>query len=99
MADGATKEEAIKNLEVIIAEWIETAKENGRTVPEPMDALQHERAYQEYQESIQKYVQREVETAVSRVLQDIARSQNEITFLRGGLMFTNDPSERWKLGR
>ncbi len=35
MADGLTYEEALKNTEVIIDEWIETAVENGRTVPEP----------------------------------------------------------------
>ena len=35
MADGSTIEEAVKNSEVIIAEWIETAKELGREIPEP----------------------------------------------------------------
>jgi predicted RNase H-like HicB family nuclease len=35
-ADGATYKEAIKNVEVVIAEWIETAKDLGREVPEPM---------------------------------------------------------------
>ena len=35
MADGSTIEEAVKNSEVIIEEWIETAKELGRDIPEP----------------------------------------------------------------
>lgn len=35
MADGATVEEAVQNSEVIIEEWIETAKELGRDIPEP----------------------------------------------------------------
>ena len=35
MADGSTIEEAVKNSEVIIEEWIETAKELGREIPEP----------------------------------------------------------------
>ena len=34
MADGATYQEALNNVEVIIKEWIETVRELGRTVPE-----------------------------------------------------------------
>lgn len=34
-ADGATYAEALANLEIIIQEWIETAKELGRPIPEP----------------------------------------------------------------
>ena len=33
MADGATYEEALRNAETIIAEWIETAKDIGREIP------------------------------------------------------------------
>jgi len=35
MADGETVEEAIKQSEVIIKEWIETALEDGEEIPEP----------------------------------------------------------------
>ena len=35
MADGNSYEEALKNIEVIVKEWIETAKEMGRPIPEP----------------------------------------------------------------
>ena len=38
-ADGATYHEALVNLEVIIQEWIETAKELGRPIPEPKGRL------------------------------------------------------------
>lgn len=38
-ADGATYQEALANAEVIIGEWIETAKELGRPVPEPKGRL------------------------------------------------------------
>ena len=34
MADGETPQEALSNVEVIMAEWIETAKELGREIPE-----------------------------------------------------------------
>jgi predicted RNase H-like HicB family nuclease len=38
-ADGATRKEAIANAEVGIDEWIETAKELGRPIPEPKGRL------------------------------------------------------------
>ncbi|HIC92504.1 MAG TPA: type II toxin-antitoxin system HicB family antitoxin [Syntrophaceae bacterium] len=39
MADGATYEEAIRNAEVVISEWIETAKSSGREIPTPKGKL------------------------------------------------------------
>ncbi|MBI4208130.1 MAG: type II toxin-antitoxin system HicB family antitoxin [Deltaproteobacteria bacterium] len=39
MADGETYEEALENVEVVIQEWIETAEELGRPVPEPRGRL------------------------------------------------------------
>ena len=39
MADGRTYEEAVKNIHVIIDEWIETAKELGREIPAPRGRL------------------------------------------------------------
>lgn len=41
MADGKTYVEAVANAEVIIEEWIETAKELGREVPEPRGRLMY----------------------------------------------------------
>ena len=38
-ADGATYQDALANVEVIIREWIETAKEEGRPIPEPKGRL------------------------------------------------------------
>jgi predicted RNase H-like HicB family nuclease len=38
-ADGATRQEALSNVEVIIAEWMETARELGRSIPEPKGRL------------------------------------------------------------
>ena len=37
--DGATYKEALTNVEVIIKEWIETAKELGRPIPQPKGRL------------------------------------------------------------
>ena len=39
MADGATYKEALENVEVVIREWIETARELGRSIPEPRGRL------------------------------------------------------------
>ena len=41
MADGETAEEALKNVEIIISEWIETAKELGREIPQPKGRLMY----------------------------------------------------------
>lgn len=38
-ADGATHQQALQNAEVVIQEWIQTAKELGRPVPEPKGRL------------------------------------------------------------
>ena len=38
-ADGATYQEAIANAETVIREWMETAKELGRPIPEPKGRL------------------------------------------------------------
>jgi len=38
-ADGATYQEAISNAEVVIREWIETATELGRPIPQPKGRL------------------------------------------------------------
>jgi predicted RNase H-like HicB family nuclease len=38
-ADGATYQEALVNAELVIEEWIETARELGRAVPEPRGRL------------------------------------------------------------
>ena len=34
-ADGSTRQEALANVEIVTEEWIETAKDVGRPIPEP----------------------------------------------------------------
>ena len=41
MSDGETYEEALKNIQLIISEWIDTAKELGREIPEPKGKLMY----------------------------------------------------------
>ena len=38
-ADGETYQDAVKNAEIVIQEWIETAQELGRSIPEPKGRL------------------------------------------------------------
>jgi predicted RNase H-like HicB family nuclease len=38
-ADGKSYQEALQNVEIIMQEWIETAKELGRNIPEPEQRL------------------------------------------------------------
>jgi predicted RNase H-like HicB family nuclease len=39
MADGQTYQEALNNVEAVIQEWIDTARELGRPIPEPKGRL------------------------------------------------------------
>lgn len=38
-ADGETYEQALANVQTVIEEWIETANELGRSIPEPRGRL------------------------------------------------------------
>ena len=38
-ADGATYQEALANIEVIIDEWLDTARDLNRPIPEPKGRL------------------------------------------------------------
>jgi predicted RNase H-like HicB family nuclease len=39
MADGKTHQDALRQLEIVMTEWIETARELGRTIPQPRGRL------------------------------------------------------------
>jgi len=39
VADGAGRQEALANVEVVIQEWIDTARELGREIPAPRGRL------------------------------------------------------------
>ena len=38
-ADGENYQEALQNLEIIMQEWIETARQLGRSIPQPKGRL------------------------------------------------------------
>lgn len=41
MADGNTQNEALANIQFVIDQWIETAKEMGREIPSPKGKLMY----------------------------------------------------------
>lgn len=41
MADGESYQKALQNAEVIIQEWIDTARELGRRIPKPRGKLMY----------------------------------------------------------
>jgi len=41
MADGQTYQEALANAETVVREWIETARELGRSIPRPKGRLMY----------------------------------------------------------
>lgn len=41
MADGETYEQAVQNAQRVIVEWLETARELGRDIPEPKGRLHY----------------------------------------------------------
>jgi predicted RNase H-like HicB family nuclease len=97
VADGASQEEALNNVDATIDEWIETAKELGREIPEPIDHRSFEEGAEAFNRQLEQHVRREVETAVQRVLQDLARSQQGPLLMSGRVLVgANDPSEWWK---
>lgn len=41
VADGSSYKEALAQVEIVIAEWIEMARSLGRTIPEPKGKLMY----------------------------------------------------------
>jgi predicted RNase H-like HicB family nuclease len=41
MADGKTYEEAVANARIVVQEWIQTAKEEARSIPVPRGRLMY----------------------------------------------------------
>jgi len=41
MADGTSYKEALENIQIIISEWIETAKKLRREIPKPKGKLMY----------------------------------------------------------
>ena len=68
LADGQTPQEALNNLSVVIDEWIEVAKEDGRLIPEPLTMESFDRTLRKSREDLERQVQSHVAAAVSEAM-------------------------------
>jgi predicted RNase H-like HicB family nuclease len=83
MADGATVDEAIQNLRVIVEEWIETARREGREVPEPWTVIEVSQQFAHEQQALQKQIESAVTNAVEKMISTVSEKSNPYPF-RGG---------------
>lgn len=77
MADGSTPEEALSNVRVVIEEWIEVAREDGRPVPEPMTILDIARQQVEAEAQFRKDVESALKSVAEQVAAQVQTSTTE----------------------
>lgn len=104
IADGATVEKAIKALQATVDDWIETAKELGREIPEPLDAAKMEERARQFQEDLKQEIQRQVQTAVGQIFHNLTQAPRGFISSGGritaGFAFPEfEPAESWKQQR
>jgi predicted RNase H-like HicB family nuclease len=64
LADGTTPEEAVANSQLVIQEWLETARELGREIPEPTDDAAFQKELTELASAERDAFEKAVQTAV-----------------------------------
>ncbi len=69
VADGLSYQEAVKNVEVVIDEWITTARERGRNVPKPKErqTIPDENVLERYQAIVREKRWQETELTNHRI--------------------------------
>lgn len=76
VAHGDTRAEAIENIEASIAEWLQSAKEEGWEIPAPMSdaeyAKQSEENNRRQREEFERNVRETVTTILNRVMPKIS---------------------------
>jgi predicted RNase H-like HicB family nuclease len=97
VADGQTLEEALANFRIIVQEWIDTAKEEGREIPKPMTVEDLAQAMQQSQANLQQHIKSEVDKAAQQVFNWLMQQRPAAsTFhFREGLVF--NPSENLEI--
>jgi predicted RNase H-like HicB family nuclease len=68
IADGKTPIEALSNFAIIIEEWIEVAKEDGRPIPEAMTMEALDQTLRKSREDLERQIKSHVVAAVSKAL-------------------------------
>jgi predicted RNase H-like HicB family nuclease len=77
VADGQTPEEALANLRVIIEEWKEVAKEQGRHIPAPLSAEDLEHITEKQQKFLRQQIEAAVNAAVQNLVGKLTAASNE----------------------
>ena len=93
-ADGQTPEEALKNLRVVIEEWVQVAKDEGREIPLPMSREDFERVResmeQESKHRMQEQVCVAVNAVVGKIVEEMSRAGQERFLFGGGASFSRE---------
>lgn len=76
VADGATREEALANAVIAAQNWIETAKEIGREIPEPMSFDRFERPLKD---DLEAQLKRAVANELDKIIPELVARVTAIT--------------------
>lgn len=77
-ADGETPEQALANLKVVMEEWMQVAKEDGRAIPPPLTISQmNQIAEAQFKARIQQSARNAIETAAREVFEKLTAEQAE----------------------
>jgi predicted RNase H-like HicB family nuclease len=68
LADGATAEEAFKNIRVVMDEWLETAKDEKREIPPPLTLEALTEGRQLAQQQLKAQVEQSIRETVFQLL-------------------------------
>jgi predicted RNase H-like HicB family nuclease len=76
VADGSTPEQALSNVREIAQEWIETAKEEKRSIPLPRTVEDCESDHRRFQQNIESYIQTKVSTMVREIFTEMIKQED-----------------------
>ncbi len=77
VADGETLEEAFQNIVTVKNEWLETAAEEGREIPEPLTVNLLARNAQMAHEQLQTQIGNRIREAVGQILENVESQQSQ----------------------
>ena len=75
IADGATPEEALQNIRIVMQEWVDTAKEEGREIPPPVSLEMLEQKAEVAQRIVAQQLENHVRKIVEQILEKTAEQQ------------------------
>ncbi|HEY3857742.1 MAG TPA: type II toxin-antitoxin system HicB family antitoxin [Verrucomicrobiae bacterium] len=75
VADGKTPVEALQNLQIVVQEWLETAREEGRPVPPPRTLEMVDQHLMTAQQQLHEQVQNVIKETVQSILNNAAEQQ------------------------